>query len=168
MAFNESVLRESLAGLRGQRSVAREPVAINRLAWSSSQLSVGDERALPVPAGWRAEPAGPSPCRDLPQPAGAIALSPEEDFTFVLRAAVWTAAGILPDAAAAMCSSRRGPLGAASYASRAEWLGVPYIIEGAFTRRRSGHVVQLEVLSREQNGAAARAALGAWVKTLTE
>jgi S1-C subfamily serine protease len=168
MAFNESVLRESLAGLQGQRAVAREPVPINRLAWSSSQLSVGDDRVLPVPAGWRAEPAGPSPCPGLPQPGSAIALSPAEDFTFVLRAAVWTATGIVPDAAAAMCSSRRGPLGAGSYASRAEWLGVTYIIEGAFTRRRSGHVVQLEVLSREQSGPAARAVLAAWVKTLTE
>jgi hypothetical protein len=97
-----------------------------------------------------------------------IAAFPEDDFTFVLRAAVWSAGDVVPDAAASACSSRRGSLGVASYTSRAEWLGVPYVIEGTFTRAGPGQVVQLEVLSTDQKSTRARALLAVWLRKVTD
>ena len=96
------------------------------------------------------------------------AASPPDDFAFILRAAVWSAGDIAPDAAASACSSRRGSLGGASYVSRVDWLGVSYAIEGVFTRVGQRQV-QLEVLSTDQNcAAAARALLAVWLKKATE
>ena len=75
-----------------------------------------------------------------------------------------TTAAVAEDAAA-KCSSRRGSLGQASYATSTDWLGVPYAIEGVFVRAGS-QVLQLEVLVPEQRAAAARELLAAWARRL--
>jgi S1-C subfamily serine protease len=167
MAFNESVLRESLASLQGQRFIGRELVPAATLEWSTVSAAARSESALPVPAGWIVAPGGPLPCPGLPQPAAVTAASPPEDFAFVLRAAVWSTGDVAPDAAASACSSRRGSLGGASYVSRVDWLGVSYVIEGVFTRI-GPRQVQLEVLSTDQKSAGARALLAVWLKKATE
>jgi hypothetical protein len=81
--------------------------------------------------------------------------------SFALRAAVWSTAAMMPQQAAAACSARRGSSAAASYALRADWLGVSYSIEGVFVRL-GDRLVQLEVISSAQKGALARTLLAAW------
>ena len=171
MAFNESVLRQSLASLQGQRLARRDLVPAEKLEWSAASPvanGANGERAVPLPAGWTIEPWGPSPCAGLPQPGTATAGSPADDFTFVLRAAVWPAGDVVPDTAARACSPRRGSLGGASYTSRTEWLGVSYVIEGVFTRVGPTQIVQLEVLSTEPKSALASAVLAAWLRQATD
>lgn len=168
MAFNESVLRESLASLQGQRFIVRELVTVDKLEWSTTPLSANGQAALPFPTGWIVTPGGPSPCPGLPQPSTVTTVFPPEDFTFALRAAVWSGGDVVPDTAASACSSRRGSPGGASYTSRADWLGVSYIIEGTFTRIGPKQVVQLEVLSTSQKNTFARALLAVWLKRATE
>ena len=83
----------------------------------------------------------------------------------MLRAAIWAGGEAAPATAASQCSSRRGSLGEASYASNTTWLGVPYIIEGVFARSGS-RLVRLEVLSTDPRSAVARSLLAAWLGKL--
>jgi S1-C subfamily serine protease len=166
MAFNESVLRDSLLSLQGQRFVASELPPADKLTWSTMTDASG-RGVLPVPAGWVLEPGRPASCRGLPPPGMVASAFPSRDATVVLRAAVWPP-DVVPDTAAQACSSRRGSFGTASYATSTSWLGVPYVIEGAFTRTSASQVVQLEVLATEQQSAFARTLLGIWLKKTTE
>jgi S1-C subfamily serine protease len=166
MAFNESVLRESLLSLQGQRFTAAALPPADKLTWSTITDASGGA-ALPVPAGWVLEPGRPAPCRGMPAPRMVATAFPARDASIVLRAAVWPA-DVVPDAAAQACASRRGSLGAASYATSTTWLGVSYVIEGAFTRTGASQVVQLEVLATEPQSAFARTLLGIWLKKTTE
>ena len=164
MAFNESVLRESLSTLQAQRFMPAAGVVVEKLEWST--LSGGS--VVPVPAGWNVEPGRPSPCSGLPEPAAFIAATPGHDFTLMLRAAVWADGAMAPDAAASACSSRRGSVEGASYASGGAWLGTSYLLEGTFVRVGAKQVVQLEVLATEPRAALARTLLAMWVKKATE
>jgi S1-C subfamily serine protease len=168
MAFNESVLRQSLTSLQGQRFVVGALVPVEKLEWSTVSPTANGQSEVMVPTGWVATPGAPSPCPGLPQPGTVTAAFPQNDFTLVSRAAVWSTGNVVPDTAAAACSSRRGSLGGASYSSRADWLGVPYVIEGVFVRTGPGRVAQLEVLSTEQRSPFARTLLAAWLKKTTE
>jgi hypothetical protein len=162
MAFNESVLRESLSSLNAQRFVP-DRLAAEKLEWST----LNGQSLVPVPVGWSAEPGRPSSCRGVPQPAGIIAASPVHDLTLVLRAAVWTDSDIRPSTAALACSSQRGSLEAASYALRGDWLGTTYAVEGVFVRA-GARVIQLEILATDQRAPLARALLDAWAKKASE
>jgi S1-C subfamily serine protease len=164
IAFNESVLRESLSSLQAQRFVPGGRLVVEKLEWST----LNGRSMVPLPAGWSVEPGRPSPCSNLPQPAGFIAAFPVRDFTLVLRAAVWAAGEIVPDSAASACSPQRGSVEGASYASRGTWLGMSYVVEGAFVRAGSKQVVQLEVLASERRAELARALLATWVKKASE
>jgi len=62
-----------------------------------------------------------------------------------------------------ICSSRRGSAGTTSYASRATFLGVSYVIEGVFASIDPGQVIQLEVAAPDQKGEFARGLLAAWL-----
>ncbi|HET9384916.1 MAG TPA: hypothetical protein VFO67_07195, partial [Gemmatimonadales bacterium] len=160
LAYNESVLRNSLQSLEGQRLVTGEVEPIEKLAWSAGSPSQ-DGLGLPIPSGWVLEPGTVSACPGLPRSNGAVAAYPARDVTFAMRAAVWSTATMMPEQAAAACSARRGSGGAASYVLRADWLGVSYSIEGVFVRQ-GARLVQLEVISSTQKGALARALLAAW------
>jgi hypothetical protein len=92
---------------------------------------------------------------------------PPQDFTVSLRAAVWTAAEFAPEQAASACSSRRAALGPASYASRAEWLGVSYAIEGTFARLGAQQMIQIEAVAPDRHSAFARALLAAWTRIVS-
>jgi S1-C subfamily serine protease len=166
MAFNESVLRESLLGIQGQRFASAELPPPDQLTWTSMADANG-RASLPVPAGWVLEPGSPAPCRGMPAPSMVATAFPARDASIVLRAAVWPA-DVVPDTAARACSSRHGSLGTASYATGATWLGVAYVIEGTFTRIGASQVVQLEVLATQPRSAFARALLGTWLKKTTE
>jgi hypothetical protein len=161
LAYNESVLRESLQSLEGQRLIGGEFDPVEKLEWSLD--SGGQVGNLATPAGWIVEPGAPSTCPRMPQANAAAAAYPPRDVTVALRAAVWTAPNFEPQAAAVACSARRGSSGQASYSSTAEWLGVSYAIEGSFLRTSNSQVVQLEVISPVQKSAQARALLAAWI-----
>jgi len=163
IAYNESVFRDSLLSLDGQRLISGSLPPIERIEWAplpaaASQLN------LPVPAGWVIEPGAPSQCAGPARPGIVATAYPERDISVALRAAVWDAASVVPEEAASACSSRRGSSGAASYALGAEWLGVSYSIEGVFVRLASRQVVQLEVIAPAPKAAFARAALAEWLK----
>jgi hypothetical protein len=126
MAFNEGVLRESLGSLQGRRLPAEQLPPAENLSWSAPPANNVEsiERGVPIPVGWVVGPGGPSSCTGLAQPRAVMAVSPIQDSTFVLRAAVWSGDTITPDATASACSDRRGFLGGASYSRRATWLGM--------------------------------------------
>ena len=111
-----------------------------------------------MPSGWVVEPGAPLPCTGLPQPSALGAAYPAGDVTLALRAAIWNAGTVVPEEAAAACSARRGA--GASYASRAEWLGVSYSIEGVFVQLGPQQVAQLEVIAPVQKGAVGARAAG--------
>jgi S1-C subfamily serine protease len=161
LAYNESVFRDSLASLDGQRLIVGD-VRPEKLEWSASTGAL----MLPSPVGWVFEPGAPSPCAGLPQASATTTMYPIQDVTFALRAAVWDGLTVTPQEAAAACSRRRGSLGDGSYSLRAEWLGVSYSIEGRFLRLGSRHV-QLEVISPDQKAPLAGALLADWIKQTT-
>jgi hypothetical protein len=164
VAFNESVLRESLASLQAEPLIQpSDPLA--RMEWSSTSAGDGP-RPLPVPAGWLVETGSPTGCTRLSMPEAAGSAVSTRDFTVALRVAVWPAS-IAPDEISAACWPSRGALGAASYLSRSERLGIAYSAEGVFLL--SGQrVLQLEVIAPTQQSAYARALLALWVKKATE
>jgi hypothetical protein len=166
VAFNEGALRESLASLEGERLIAGTMVPLERLEWSVATGADG-QRGIPFPAGWIVEPGAPTVCAGLPLSNEQGVTVPPQTFTVALRVAVWTGAAVIPEEAASRCSSRRGSLGAASYMSGADWLGVAYSIEGVFVRLGPARVQQMEVVSTQASAAAARALLTAWVKQAT-
>jgi hypothetical protein len=163
LAYNESVFHESLLSLEGQRLVTSEPRSVEGIAWVAATTFAGLTN-LPLPAGWVVEPGAPSMCPGLPRASAVTAAYPERDVTLALRAAVFDTVTVVPEEAAAACSSRRGSNGAASYVLRTDWLGVSYAIEGTFVRLGPRQVVQLEVIAPDQKGAAARALLAAWIE----
>ena len=117
---------------------------------------------MPIPVDWLVEPGAPSTCTGLSNPAGAGTAVPVRNFTVALRVAIWPAA-VMPEDAATKCSTQHGSLGQASYATRTDFLGVPYAIEGVFVRAGS-QVLQLEVIGPDQRSAYARGLLAAWAK----
>jgi S1-C subfamily serine protease len=158
LAFNEAVLRDSLASVEAERLLAGQLDAVEKMEWHARSA----ERAVPVPVGWIVEPGAPSACTGLSNPGGAGTAVAAGDFTVALRVAIWPGV-VAPEDAASKCSSRRGSLGQASYSTRTDWLGVSYSIDGVFVRAGS-QVLQLEVLSPDQRNDYTRALLAAWAK----
>ena len=165
MAFNESVLRESLGSLQGRRFTAAQ-LAPETLSWSVP-AGASVENSVLMPTGWVVAPGALSGCAGLPEPAIAVAATPPQDSTIMLRAAVWPNGEAAPATAASACSSQRGTLGEGSYAQSTTWLGVPYVMEGVFARIGS-RLVRLEVLATGQRAAVARNLLAVWVKRIAE
>jgi len=163
IAYNESVLHDSLLSLEGQRLTAEDQENTDQVQWSADTPLTAALK-VPVPAGWVVEPASPSICTGLPQPSAVAAAYPVQDVTFALRAAVWDTATVVPREAAAACSSSRGAAGSESYALRVDFLGVAYSMEGVFLRVGPTRVVQLEVISPARKSALARGLLTAWIE----
>ena len=155
MAFNESIVRASLAGLAGDRLRTGELASADAFSWSERS-----ESPVPLPTGWIVEPGGPTRCSGLPAPSTAISAYPAADFTIALRVAAWPAADVSLDKAASACGRRRGTLAGASYVSSADWLGVSYSVEGVFIQV-GARALQLEVLSPARQAAVARGVLAA-------
>ena len=164
IAFNTGVLRDSLVALDGRPLVSGLQDPIDRLQWTPLPMTDGQTR-IAMPSGWFVEPRGPAPCGGLPPSKMTLAASPMQDFTIAMRAAVWSAEEVSVERGASACSSRRASAGAA-YATRAEWLGVSYTIDGAFARFGDRKVVQVEVIAPADKNALARELLAAWMRTL--
>jgi S1-C subfamily serine protease len=166
LAYNESVLRESLLSLDGQRLAIGDARQLQKLDWAAGIFTNGAV-AVPMPLGWLLEPGTPSACAGLSDATLAGAAYPARDVSVALRAAVWNQMALAPEAAAAACSTRRGSRGAASYSMRVEWLGVSYVIEGAFVRLGTGQLAQLEAIAPVAKSAATPALLAAWIEELS-
>jgi hypothetical protein len=158
VAFNEGVLRDSAASIDAARLLIGELDPVEKLDWHTASA----ERRVAVPVGWVVEPGAPTTCPGLSNPGSAGTAAPGRDFTVSLRVAV-RPGNITPEEAAAKCAPQRGSLGQTSYATRADWLGVSYAIEGFFVRG-GGQVLQLEVMAPDQRSAYARALLAAWAR----
>jgi S1-C subfamily serine protease len=163
VAFNEGVLREALASLEGE-ALIREPEPSGRIEWSMA--TAGDGPRVPVPVGWLVESDAPTACTRLSRPEAAGSAVSVRDFTIALRVAIWTSA-IPPEEISAACWASRGSLGAASYSSRSERLGLTSVAEGVLVRS-GGRVVQFEVIAPAQQAAYARTLLATWVKKAAE
>jgi hypothetical protein len=160
LAFNESVLRESLASITAEPLI-RPLVPVDRIEWPATPAGEAP-RLIPLPAGWLVEPDGPTTCARLSMPEAAGSAVPVEDFTIALRAAVWPGE-TAPDDVSAACWPTRGSLGTASYSSRTERLGVTYVADGVMVRRGQ-RVLQLEVIAPVEQSTYARALLAQWLK----
>lgn len=148
VAFNRSVLKDSLASLRVD-SLLDAPVASavspHGFVWASQRFPEPAAPAVVFPErGWEQEVSAPFPCRALPPADSALAASPRGDFTVSLRAA-WFRNAPAPVEAARSCSARPGLFGEASYTYAVDWLGVRYHVAGVFTKVEEG-LLQLEVV----------------------
>jgi S1-C subfamily serine protease len=158
VAFNRSVLRDSLRSLEAERLLTRPVESAPPARWleaampplSPLSLSGGpSSKAAPqmrMPADWLLEPGAPFPCPNAPAPASALAASPPGDFTVSLRVAYWPARSDTPERAAATCTARRGAGGATSYAFVTDWLGLSYAVQGSFIAMGPG-LLQLELVA---------------------
>jgi S1-C subfamily serine protease len=167
LAYNEHVLRESLLSLDGQRLAVGDMREVQKPDWSVGVAATADV-TLPMPGGWSIEPGAPTMCAGLPDATFGAAAYPPRDFSVALRTRVWNRTTLTPEAAAAACSAGRGLRGAASYSARVEWLGVSYVIEGAFVSPGAGHVVQLEVIAPAAKSAAVPALLAEWIAVVAK
>jgi hypothetical protein len=155
VAFNRSVLRDSLRSLEAERLLTRPVESAPPARWIEAamplvSLSAGpSSRPAPpmrMPVDWLLEPGAPFPCPDAPAPVSALAASPPGDFTVSFRAAFWPARSDTAERAAASCSARRGDGGAATYAFVTDWLGLSYAVQGSFIAVGNG-LVQLELVA---------------------
>jgi S1-C subfamily serine protease len=147
VAFNRSVLIESLSTLQAQRLLTSEiasVVSAEHLEWNRITPSSPRAPAVSFPAPWIVETSAPFPCRGLAPMDAALAASPERDFTVSLRTAWWAAARSANEAARAC--GRPGRFGESSYSNVVEWLGVSYAVSGVFTDAAGG-LLQLELVS---------------------
>ena len=120
----------------------RDPL---RVAWREVPLPSPVAPRVILPADWILEEGAPFPCPGLSPPDSVLITSPPGDFTVRLIAGWWREGPEAGEAALA-CSHRRGSLGAASYSSQAEWLGVSYSIEGVFVGLDQG-LLRLELVA---------------------
>ena len=117
LAFNEAVLRESLTSIEAERLLVGELDAVEKLEWEAASA----ERRVPVPAGWFVEPGAPSTCAGFSNPVGAGTAVAVRNFAMALRVAVWPGA-VVPEEAAAKCSSRPRVAGRPRVAAGAEFV----------------------------------------------
>lgn len=170
VAFNRSVLRDSLASVEARRLLSGSPETTIPKGWVETAMpSLTGLRAAPtpsvvVPVDWVLEPGVPFPCPDVAPPAAALSASPVGDFRVSLRAAFWSMRADTPEQAARRCSARPGEVGGApSYAYGSQWLGLAYRVQGSFVPLEGG-LLQLEAVSPATIDL--RELLAAWVAEL--
>jgi serine protease Do len=147
IAFNRSLLKESLRGARIEsllESPVAKPIDAATLAWEALELSDPGAGAIRFPRGWDLERTAPFPCRGLAGFAAAMAASLPGDFRISLRAG-WRSGPLDPGSAARGCG---GQPGSSTYSYPVEYLGVRYVVSGAFHERGNG-LLQLEIVSPE-------------------
>lgn len=164
VAFNRSVLRRSLDSLWIEPLLVREleeAVPPESVEWARRSLRSPSSPPVTMPAGWDEELVAPFPCEGLPPMDSVLAASPPGDFTVSFRVAWWDRSRD-PSSAAAACAGRPPPPGSGEYGYRVEWLGVTYVMNGAFVPRGEG-TLQLEVISPVDKAGFIRALGAAWM-----
>jgi S1-C subfamily serine protease len=145
VAFNLSVFRDSLGSLEVEPLLVREVKQTLVDDLERFPLPSPEAPHLMMPKSWLEEGSAPFPCPGIRAPDSTLSATPAGDFTISFIAAWWKGGPTAQEASLA-CSAQRGSLGATSYASRADWLGVSYRIEGIYVDRDGG-LLQLEVVT---------------------
>jgi len=181
VAFNLGLVRRSLRSLEAApllatlplRSVAGEGDAILERA-----TFVNGEGGVVVPRAWPREPATQSACEALPPADAGLLVRHPADYTLVLRALRWGAAGPSLTRALADCgarlsqSSQAAGEGAAdaghpAYAFRLDRLGVPVAVLGALVER-GGETLLLELEAPMAKLSIVEELYTRWVRQLAE
>ena len=166
VAFNRGALQTSLASMEPERLLVDEVRAAPHVEWEAASLPGARSSGLAqvtMPTEWILEPGTPFPCPGAPPVEVALAASPPGDFTVSLRAAWWPTRKDTPETAASSCSNRRGSLGETSYTFGADWLGIPYTVQGSFVSVGEG-LLQLEVVAPAEKAGHLAEIFSAWVR----
>jgi S1-C subfamily serine protease len=157
VAFNRSIFGGSLESLEADPLLTAEVAAPLPAALAPLRLPHRAAGLGPYPAGWHAEPSEFSACGGLPAPEGALALSPEGDFTVLLRVAWWRAPAPGRDQALAACGAARD-----FFAFRDERLGVVRHLQGSFLSR-GGELWGFEMATPVAKQPFVRDLFGTWI-----
>ncbi len=163
VAFNLSVFRGSLGSLEVEPLLVREVQQTLVDDWQRFPLPSPEAPHLMMPKSWMEEGSAPFPCPGIRAPDSTLSSTPAGDFTISFIAAWWKGDPTAHEAALA-CSAQQGSLGATSYTSRADWLGVSYLIEGIYVDRDGG-LLQLEVVTPVEKHGFVRDLFEEWVAT---
>ena len=169
VAFNRGALQTSLASMEPERLLVDEVRAAPHVVWEAVALPGARSNGLArvtMPTEWILEPGTPFPCPGAPPVEVALASSPPGDFTVSLRAAWWPTRKDTPETAASSCSNRHGSLGETSYTFGADWLGIPYTVQGSFVSVGEG-LLQLEVVAPAEKAGYLTGLFAAWVRENT-
>jgi len=166
LAANRSVLLASLASLDVEPLLTSEINQRTVAAWQPVALALPDAPRLSIPSDWIVAPGGPTGCA-LRRPADlTFAVSPVRDYSVSFRFAWWRGSTVASADGASTCGSSPGS-GKPTYASRADWLGLGYVVEGVFVPMNDKSVAQLEVIAPVEKIGFVRGLFADWVKTLT-
>ncbi|HJS57523.1 MAG TPA: trypsin-like peptidase domain-containing protein [Vicinamibacteria bacterium] len=89
VAYNRSVLRNSLASLAAERLLTEPVTTALEAAFEPVAMSIPDAPVVLMPAGWTREPCVDDLPSGLPPPDAVLSSSPPGDFTVALRALWW-------------------------------------------------------------------------------
>ena len=164
VAFNRSVLMQSLQSVSAKPLLTSEvtrALPADEARWESRPLPAPSAPSILTPGLFSVEVSAPFACQGLPPVESAMAASPEGDFTISLRVGWW--ANLLDiSSAAAACSQQAGGFGDGSYFYTIDWLGIRYVVEGAFIDDARG-TLQLELVAPESKQLFVRALALAWI-----
>lgn len=166
VAFNRSVLRDSLDSLEAEPLLAAELQAPVTAVLEPVTLAHPGAPEILFPQGWVREPTAPTSCSGLPPADSGMSASPEGDFTVSFRLAWWRSAGLPPSEAAQRCYGSSARLAPAVFPLRRRRLGVDYALEGVFLASGDG-LLQLEVESPLAKANFVSGLFQAWVKALS-
>ena len=155
IAYNASIFRASLTSLDADLLRRIPPAVPQPTAWvaADSAGAVSALRLVVLPASWVQEPQGPLPCRGLPPAADAVAASPVNDFTRMLRVGVMRQNGLSASDAAAACGTPTVP-GSPDYQGAFVSLGASLFVTGRFVQLADDQFLQLEVIGPADQRAA--------------
>lgn len=167
VAANQSVLRASLASLEAEPMLTAEIARPLADVWTPlGPSAMLDAPGLSVPAGWIVVPGGPSNC-SVPRPADmSWSASPAGDFTVSFRFAWWRAGPVTLNDAMAACAMGVTRTGDSAYATRGDFLGVAYGVEGMIVSLGERGIAQFEVLAPAGKFEFVRDLFTAWATSL--
>lgn len=163
VAASRSVLRASLASLEGRPLLRPEADRPGDDAWVAADLG-GAAPPIPVPAGWIVEPGGPVGCPGAPLATMGLAASPLGDFSISVRLGWWPAYAGGFDALTAGCAA--DARAADRYASRLEWFGISYVVEGRLIRL-GRDVAQVELVAPPDKMTLVQRVFAGWTERLS-
>jgi hypothetical protein len=163
VAANRSVLRASLASLEGRPLLRPDVTRPGDDAWVAADLG-GAAPPIPVPAGWIVEPGGPVGCPGAPLATMGLSASPLGDFSISVRLGWWPAYAGRSDGLTTGCAA--DARAADRYASRLEWFGISYVVEGRLIRL-GRDVAQVELVAPPDKMTLVQRVFAGWTERLS-
>lgn len=150
VAFNESILRDVVAGVRVESMLTGELAGAlpeDGWQWVARGSPQPDTPPVPFPRDWPVEEVGASGCRftEPATPSGLSALMPG-DFTVSLRSSFFARGPeeMTASELAVACGGARGTQ-TPRYRKELEWLGIDYHVEGLVLPAHQG-LLQVEIV----------------------